>query len=149
MAGWTSIIDAVGVVLGGERHRGQELLLECWRTTTPSQHAERCVLAHYLADTEVDVQKEVVWDELALDEHRQVEDDALGSIGVPSARGFEPSLRLNLADGYFRLGKSNAAREQLAAGQASAEVLGKDGYGSMIRAGLDNLAQRMESAIDG
>lgn len=146
MTDWAKIIDSVGVALGGDRRRGQELLLESWHVTTPSQHAERCVLAHYLADTESDTEKEVAWDELALDEHRHVEDDALASIGVPSARGFEPSLRLNLADGYFRLGKIDAAREQLAAGQASAGTLDNDGYGSMIRAGLETLAQRMESA---
>ncbi|WP_223881025.1 hypothetical protein [Nesterenkonia ebinurensis] len=143
--GWAVITEAIGVALSGEKGQGHKLLLESWRATASSNHAQRCVLAHYLADTEEELAKEVAWDEAALGEYRHLEEDSLASIGVTSARGFEPSLRLNLADGYHRLDKLEAAREQLAAGQACAAVLGNDGYGNMIRTGLSNLAQRMEA----
>ena len=56
----------------------------------------------------------------------------------------EPSLRLNLADGYRRQGRADAAREHLGAGVAATHHLPDDGYGSTVRAGLDRLRRRLD-----
>ena len=58
-------------------------------------------------------------------------------------RGMAPSLHLNLADGYLRQGKTAAAREHAAAGAAMADFLPDDGYGQLVRDGLDRLAARI------
>jgi len=143
---WATITAAVGVAQSGDRCRGQELLLECWHATAPADHAQRCVLAHYLADTETEVGREVAWDETALEEHGHLDDDDLASLGIPSARGLRPSLHLNLADGYLRQGRTDLAQVHLGRGQADMDALRDDGYGAMIRAGLSNVARRMATA---
>jgi hypothetical protein len=145
-ADWATITAAVGVSQSGDKSRGRELLLNCWNATGLADHAYRCVLAHYLADTESDVGREVAWDERAFEEHGFLGDDDLKPLGIPSARTLRPSLHLNLADGYHRQGRAELARAHLERGQAETGALGEDGYGKMIRAGLSNLAQRMSAS---
>ena len=57
-----------------------------------------------------------------------------------------PSLHLNLGECYRKLGDPDHAREQLERGQAAVGSLGDDGYGQMIKGGLDRLAERLASA---
>ena len=147
MSEWDAVVAAVGQAQQGEPG-GHEALLEQWRATTPSDHAQRCVLAHYLADREPELGDEVAWDEAALREHGLLDDDALGAVGIPSARGMAPSLHLNLADGYLRQGRVDEARSQLDAGLAAVDALGDDGYGAMIRGGLERLAERLARVGD-
>lgn len=151
MPEWTRIMEAIGLAQGPERAAGRTLLRQCWEATTDEDHAQRCVLAHYLADTEADTEAgldaEIGWDERALAEHRSVRDEDLRALGIASARGFVPSLELNLADGYHRRGDVDLARLHLKRGRAAAAALHHDGYGAMIRGGLDALGQRLaESA---
>lgn len=146
MTGWDEVIDAVGQAQSGA---GREALVEQWAATPDDDHARRCVLAHYLADREPALDDEVAWDELALREHALLADDALTVIGIPSARAMAPSLHLNLGDGYRRQGRVDEAREQLHAGLAAVDGLGDDGYGAMVRGGLDRLAERLASVTGG
>ncbi|MBD7996178.1 hypothetical protein H9639_12805 [Arthrobacter sp. Sa2CUA1] len=145
MDDWTAITTAIGTALGGDQQAGKEALMSCWNATGPTDHAQRCVLAHYLADTETDLELEISWDEAALQEHRHLDEDDLAPLGIPSTRGMLPSLHLNLGDGYHRNGKITAAREHLALGMASSSALANDGYGKMIAAGLENLARRIDA----
>jgi hypothetical protein len=103
----------------------------------------RCVLAHYLADVQDDLEDEIRWDESALRDYQLVGDGDLAAIGIPSAAGLAPSLHLNLADGYFCRGDLSAARQELDAGLASVGALGDDGYSAMIRKGLSGLEVRL------
>lgn len=146
MSDWTTITAAISMALGGERERGQELLMDCWHATVPADHAHRCILAHYLADTQSQLDKEVAWDRTALDEHGFLADDDLAPLGIASAQGLQPSLQLNLADGYHRQGRIALAREHLDQGLSHADALNNDGYGKMILAGLNNLAQRIDAS---
>ncbi|GAA1875412.1 hypothetical protein GCM10009715_22660 [Paeniglutamicibacter psychrophenolicus] len=146
MIDWTTITAAISVALGGDSERGQELLMDCWNATVPADHAHRCILAHYLADTQSQLDKEVAWDQAALDEHGFLADDALAPLGIASAQGLQPSLQLNLADGYHRQGRTALAREHLDQGLAHADALDNDGYGKLILAGLNNLAQRIDAS---
>ena len=109
MSGWDEVIAAVGQAQQG-LEGGREALLEQWAATTADDHAQRCVLAHYLADREPELADEVAWDEVALREHALVADDALAAIGIPSVRGMAPSLHLNLGDGYLRQGRVGEAQ---------------------------------------
>lgn len=56
---------------------------------------------------------------------------------------FYPSLHLNLGDVYRRLGEWDLARAHLARGLDAVGALGDDGYGQLIKGGLDRLAQRL------
>ncbi|MFL6165437.1 MAG: hypothetical protein ACJ710_04070 [Ornithinibacter sp.] len=142
MSGWDDVVAAVGQAQQG-MPGGHEALLEQWAATSGDDHAQRCVLAHYLADREPGLADEVAWDEVALREHALVADDALAAIGIPSARAMAPSLHLNLGDGYLRQGRAEEARVQLEAGLALVDTLGDDGYGALLRDGLQRLAERL------
>jgi len=147
MSGWDAVIAAVAQAQQGQD--GYEALLEQWAATGADDHAQRCVLAHYLADREPELDDEVVWDEVALREHALLADNALAVIGVPSTRAMAPSLHLNLGDGYLRQGRVEEARVQLEAGLEAADALGDDGYGALVNGGLDRLAQRLAQLRSG
>ena len=146
MTDWTEIVAAVGEALTGDRTHARQRLLASWADTGEADHAERCVLAHYLADLEDDLDAEVAWDERALAAHRHVRDADLAPVGIPAAAGLAPSLHLNLGDGYLRQGRLPDARAQLDAATAVVDVLADDGYGAMIRGGLDGLRRRLAAA---
>ena len=143
---WTTILEAIGEAQTGDRATGRQRLLGCWEQTEPSQHAYRCVLAHYLADVQITVDDEVSWDTTALEEYEYLGGDDLAAVGIPAAAGLAPSLHLNLGDGYLRQGRLAEATEQARAGLASIDVLVDDGYGRMVREGLARLADRVEAA---
>jgi hypothetical protein len=149
MTDWEHITSAVGLALAGDTQRGRDALSDCWHATTDADHAQRCVIAHYLADLQSSLDDEVSWDEVALSEHGHVADEDLASVGITSAAGLAPSLHLNLGDGYLRQGRVDAARAQLHAGVQSLSVLPADGYGALIRSGLDRLETRVQAAQDG
>lgn len=146
MTTWDDITTAVGLVLGGDRQKGGAALKRCWVQTREADHAQRCVIAHYLADLEPDLEAEVLWDELALADYAHVSDGDLAPVGIAAVRGMAPSLHLNLGDGYLRQGRLAEARAQLVAGRAHQDALGADGYGALIRNGLTALSARIEAA---
>ncbi len=146
MSDWTAIIAAIGTALNGDRATGRAQLLACWDAAGHTEHAQRCVLAHYLADLEADLDDEVAWDEQALDAYQHVGESDLAPVGITSARGLAPSLHLNLGDGYLRQGRLDRARTHLGAGLAAADHLNDEGYGAMIRQGLERLDARLAHA---
>lgn len=146
MSTWEQITSAIGAAMGGDKGHGRTLLESCWADTAEHEQAQRCVIAHYLADTQDSIDDEVRWDERALAAYVHVKDADLAAIGVPSARGMAPSLHLNVGDGYLRQGRVSEAREHLAAGLAATEALGDDGYGALIRKGLAGLQARLAEA---
>ena len=143
MTQWDDIQAAVGVALSGDRPQGRHDMRACWAGTAETDHAQRCVLAHYLADLEDDLAAEVAWDEHALSAFTHVGDADLTPVGIPAAACLAPSLHLNLGDGYLRQGRTAQARIQLAAGLAALSALPDDGYGAMIRRGLTGLHERL------
>lgn len=145
MLEWPTILAAIGLAQTGDRMIGRQALLACWEQTDLPEHAFRCVLAHYLADVEDSVDDEVAWDTTALAEYAHLRGADLAAVGIPDATGLAPSLHLNLGDGFLRQGRTAEAAEQLSAGLEAVAALGDDGYGRMIRDGLDRLASRIDS----
>ncbi|MET9859763.1 hypothetical protein ABZY93_10675 [Streptomyces smyrnaeus] len=102
----------------------------------------RCSLAHYLADLYEDPAQALAWDVRALDaadastEQRVQEHHASLHIA-----GFYPSLHLNLADNYRRLGSFDAAAEHIKAAKEHAPNLPQDSYGAFLRTALDEVAE--------
>lgn len=146
MAGivWTQVTDAVALTQSGEVEAGRAALEECWATTSPDDHAVRCVVAHYLADLQNDLDTEIAWDERALAELPHLRDEDVAGLGITSVAGFAPSLHLNLGDGYLRRGDLDRAREHLTQGRATLRALADDAYGVMIRRGFDRLGARLD-----
>ena len=110
---WEPVLEAVGQAVNGQSEAAKAALEKCWDETVEEDHAQRCVLAHYLADQQENLQSETRWDEQALTEFTHLQDGDLAAIGVPSTAGFAPSLHLNLGDDYLRAGRAQDAEDQV------------------------------------
>jgi hypothetical protein len=130
----------------GERDAARDIFSQVWDEIGPSGDAlHRCALAHWMADVQDDVHEELVWDLRALEAADSVTDERAQQAGVTgSVRGFYPSLHLNLGETYRKLGDHYRARDHLERGRAAAGALGDDGYGQMVKGGLDRLADRLQ-----
>lgn len=103
-----------------------------------------CVLAHSMADVQDDVRQELLWDQRALAAADLLTEERVAQAGVPlSVAGLYPSLYLNLGECHRKLGELGRARECLERARAGIGALGDDGYGRLIKGGLDRLAQRL------
>ena len=146
MQTWEEIIKAIQTALAGRSTEARESLQACWDRSDPRDAAQRCVIAHYLADQQDDLHDEIAWDERALAAFADVAEDALVPVGVPSTAGFAVSLHLNLGDGYLRAGELAKARVQVQEAQSAVHLLPAEGYGAMVRGGVERLAIRVEAA---
>lgn len=100
----------------------------------------RCFLAHSLADVQLDPQEELRWDLVALRAAEEVTEERAAEQEVPGGRlGLYPSLHLNLAESYFRVGDDIAARRHYAAGRHHLGCLADDRYGQSIRRAFADL----------
>ncbi|MFD0375854.1 hypothetical protein [Streptomyces sp. NPDC127112] len=126
----------------GDTASARRTLLDLWSQTGVSGDAlHRCSIAHYLADLHRDPAEALAWDVRALDAadavtgQRAREHDC----GLRIA-GFYPSLHLNLADDYRRLGSFEAAARHIEAARAHAPGLSEDAYGDLVRGAVEEVA---------
>ncbi|MEU1727858.1 tetratricopeptide repeat protein [Actinomadura sp. ATCC 39365] len=105
-----------------------------------------CVLAHSMADVQDDVRQELMWDLRALAAADRVTDEQVAQAGVAiPVVALYPSLHLNLGECYRKLGDLDRARDHLDQARAGIGALGDDGYGRLVRGGLDRLAGLLNS----
>jgi hypothetical protein len=98
--------------------------------------------AHSFADVQDDLTQELHWDVIALDAlGRLTEGEALAE-GVPGGKsGLLPSLHLNLADVYRRLGDEIQALRHFQEGAKYLDALDEESYGLSIREAFREFAQ--------
>lgn len=137
----TRIGQAVMLHHGGDREEAQGRFLGLWSEIgEDGDPLHRCTLAHYMADTQEDPSDELAWDLRALSAADELTDERLhehhDSIAV---RGFYPSLHLNLAADYAKLGRPEAARNHIRRARGVVGALGDDGYGDGVRAAIGRL----------
>lgn len=138
--------QAVQLSHQGEREAARLLFAEIWEEVGGEQGdpLHVCTLAHAMADVQDDVHQELVWDQRALAAADLLTDARMAQAGVTlPAAGLYPSLHLNLSECYRKLGDLGRAREHLQRAQTTIGVLGDDGYGRMIKGGLERLAERL------
>ena len=138
-------LAAIGTLLSGDRAAGRAQLLALWERAPGD--ALRCVLAHYIADTEDDAAAELRWDREALraaDAAMQHGDQALMPGLTVSA--FYPSLYLNVADASLRNGELAPARDYFEAGMRSLSALPDTPYSATVRDGMARLGRRIADA---
>lgn len=139
---------AEGIRLGQRRERlaARELFAGLWTEIDgdDGDPLHRCALAHSMTDVQDDVTEELRWDLLALAAADLLTDERVTAAGIDGgAAGFYPSLHLNIADCYRRLGDVGRAREHLRRGRVALAALADSGYRSMVQGGLDRLDQRL------
>ncbi len=142
-----SVMTAIGAAVdhgrAGDIDRARTELAQLWTVIGPAGDAlHRCTLAHHLADLQPDPARALVWDTRALDAADTLTDDRVQRHhdGLRVA-GFYPSLHLNLADDFRRLGSFDPAAEHLAAARSHIDALPDDDYGRGIRRAVDEVAK--------
>ena len=133
----------------GKRDAARGILADVWGQIggENGDPLHRCPLAHAMTDVQHDVNEEVIWDLRALEAADLITDERASRAGVTSSvAGFYPSLHLNLGECYRKLGEFDVARDYLERGVGCAGALPDDGYGQMIRRGLDRLGERLPPA---
>lgn len=148
-----AVLTRIGQVVmlhhAGDREEARDRFLGLWAEI--GEHGDplhRCTLAHYLADTQDDPGDELAWDLRALAAAEEITRDPLADSheGTLAARALYPSLHLNLADDYDRLGHREAARLHLRRARGAAESLAPDRYGEGVRAAIGRLESRLDGA---
>ncbi|MEU0503268.1 hypothetical protein [Nocardia sp. NPDC005998] len=142
-----AITRAVELGRSGSPEAARNALLEIWATIGPQgDPLHRCTLAHYLADLYDDAAQSLCWDIRALDAADSLTDERLRRHDENlDVRGFYPSLHLNLADNYRRLGSFDAGQQEIDAARDCLDTLGNDGYGVMIRTAVDEVAEAIRN----
>lgn len=141
----TDIMTAVQALQSGERSGGRRRLEAIWaQIEKDPRPLHEMTLAHYLADAQDNPNDALVWDTRALSAAlRCTDEDASGHSQAISIAAFMPSLHLNLAEDYLKLGEQGCAREHLTLASSFAGALADDGYGRLIRGGIERLGQKL------
>ncbi|MEU8982204.1 hypothetical protein [Streptomyces sp. NPDC048309] len=142
----TRIGQVVMLHHGGDREEARGRLLDLWSEIgEDGDPLHRCTLAHYLADTQDDPADELAWDLRALSAAEELSDGRVAEHHQSLAvRAFYPSLHLNLAADYVKLGRSEAARSHLLRARGAVGALGDDSYGDGVRAAIGRLELRLD-----
>ncbi|MFC5059050.1 hypothetical protein [Saccharothrix xinjiangensis] len=130
----------------GEREAARLLLTGLWDEIGGERGdpLHRCTLAHAMADVQDDVRQELVWDLRALEAADLLDDERMARAGVAlPVAGLYPSLHLNLSECHRKLGDLDRAREHLRLARDMIGALGDDGYGRLIRQGLEEIAEKL------
>lgn len=132
----------------GERELARRVLQAVWNDLGPDgDPLHRCAAAHSMADVQEHPREELVWDLRALAAAAEISDARVAEAGVDGpAVGFYPSLHLNLADVYRRLGESSFALDHVRLGLAALDGLARNGYLDEIRGSLERIRGALEGA---
>lgn len=119
---------AKGMALEGEARLKDALALfmEAWELA--SDDVEKFTAAHYVARRQTSVEEKLRWDQTALAHALAVDERAVQSV--------LPSLYLNIGKCYEDMGNIPAALEQYRTAESYLCHLSHDGYGGMIRKGI-------------
>ena len=128
-------------VQAGERELARQLLGQIWDELGPDgDPLHRCAAAHAMADVQDDAREELTWDLRALAAAAEISDARIAEAGVDGpVLGFYPSLHLNLADVYRRLGERSFALDHVRLGLAALAGLPSNPYLDEIRRSLERI----------
>ncbi|MEU6251979.1 hypothetical protein [Streptomyces sp. NPDC047043] len=144
-----AVMTRIGQVVilhhAGDREEARHRFLQLWSEIgEDGDPLHRCTLAHYMADAQDDPADELAWDLRALTAAEELTDDRLAAHeGALAVRALYPSLHLNLAADYVKLGRSGAARTHLRRARGAAQALADDPYGDGVRAAIHRLELRL------
>ncbi|MCH5674586.1 hypothetical protein MKW14_22650 [Streptomyces sp. CME 23] len=144
-----AVMSRIGQVVilqhAGDREEARDRFLALWAEIgEDGDPLHRCTLAHYLADAQDDPADELAWDLRALTAAEELTDERSAEHeSALAVRALYPSLHLNLAADYVKLGRGGAARSHLHRARTAAETLAHDSYGDGVRAAITRLELRL------
>lgn len=125
--------QGMGLEGEGKPEEAAKLFYQAWDAA--ANDLEKFTAAHYVARHQNSVADKLRWDETALSFALKLQDD--------SAKGTYPSLYLNVAKCYEDLGDFENALKNYESADSFAAFLPDDGYGKMIRSGIESGIQRV------
>jgi rifampin ADP-ribosylating transferase len=117
----------------GKSEEATKLFLKAWNEA--ASDFEKFTAAHYVARHQKSVADKLKWDKTALDLALKINDDTV--------KGIFPSLYLNIAKCYEDLGDFDNARKNYQLALSFTSLLPGNGYGNMIKNGINNGIKRV------
>ncbi|CAL1517456.1 rRNA adenine methyltransferase [Chitinophaga sp. MM2321] len=126
---------AQGMNLEGEGKNEEALKLfqQAWNLATNAK--EKFIAAHYVARQQKNVSDKLKWDETALNLALEINEDDI--------KGTYPSLYLNIGKCYEDLNDLDKAKKHYQLALSYTGFLSNDGYGEMIKSGIENGINRV------
>lgn len=138
------ILAAIANLQAGHRDRARLQLEAIWARVDPDDLFHRCITAHYLADAQEDAGEELRWDALAMTAARRASPAEFdGRFPGVTLATFMPSLHLNLAASYERVGELTLARVHAAEAKETAAALPSTDIADLTRKAIDRLNRRL------
>jgi hypothetical protein len=137
--------EGIALHTAGDHAGARALFAALWaRVDAGTDPLVRCAIAHAMADVEPDPRAAVEWDVRALAAADEVDQAQLAAAGTSAqVADLYPSLHLNLAAGYERLGDASLARHHIARGRSALAAIEAGDYADMIEAAF----ARIEGAL--
>jgi hypothetical protein len=120
-------VKGIETEYSGDLTQAHSLYQQAWDLA--KDDLEFLTAAHYLARTQPDPVESLKWNLLALEYAGKTKDQDIAS--------FLPSLYLNVAKSYHDLGNLPKAHDYYLLAQQATTGLQDDGYGNMIRKGIE------------
>ncbi len=117
----------------GEIANAKQLFQQAWDIS--SNDFEKFTSAHYMARHQKNIADKLKWDEMALSIALKIKDESI--------RTYYPSLYLNIAKCYEDLTDMENAKKNYQSALSFANLLPDDGYGKMIRSGINKGIERI------
>jgi hypothetical protein len=134
--------QAQALVIEGDRHGAQALLVHLWEKACQADDQYRaCVAAHFLAHAHTEPASQLNWHLRAL--------HAADAAGDERVRGFYPSLYANVAEVSLRLGDLTQSRACIDRAQEVAHALPEDSYGRMIESLIARVTEALSRLVTG
>jgi hypothetical protein len=139
------IMAAASPLRSGDRLNARNGLQAVWaKIAADALPIHEVALAHTMADAQDDPKEELAWDLRALEAAKRCTDaDAQAHSQAFSISAFMPSLHVNLAEDYFKLGDRGLSRAHLDSARVFVGALAADSYGELIRGGIERMAARL------
>jgi hypothetical protein len=135
---------AVELALGGSTELAQRRFESLWDSLPADDFFHRCVLAHYMADTQTDPLLELEWDQRCLDAALSAPTESFENrLPDVSRASFLPSLYLNLAASHERIGDLSNARHYAEQARRSLADVPDTALGNLTRSAIERLCLRV------
>jgi tetratricopeptide (TPR) repeat protein len=121
----------------GKNEEAAKVFLQAWEQAGDDK--EKFTAAHYVARHQKSVADKLAWDEIALELAFKIKDD--------SVKGAYPSLYLNIAKGYEDIEQFEKAIKNYETALSYVDFLHEDGYGKMIKGGVENGLERIKAHL--
>jgi len=132
--------DYISLGQRGDRDGARAGLEQLWEANEDADPVTRCGIAHSLADVQDNPQAELEWDLRALASALRATDGDVGALGMTNGvAGLMPSLHLNLADVYRRLGQLEVGKGHALQARASLTVVEATPYFETIADAVDRV----------